>query len=608
MAAALIQKLSEAPGSASKQAEQELPIDINYSKLADWLVDRKRVPSDWRKKLSAVHHLRDAALTALPKTLDPSFLNLSSETTGYLEVKHVRDTLAELNPETRGLFGRLSGAAGQWDAVVQAYEKGALFLGEAALDLVRLVNYEVPFQRKQIARWQQQLADLDKKEAEFRKNAGVSAQRYKQACEELGIQGTDVRSELLGLARHLPGVFNRVVSKLCSQELGEAGEFYQAFVKYAHTESEETAGLILPTLSGLRASPPETLADDVTLKTVQDTSAKTAASPSESPVPPTIDWGIDASETTLAEAPASINWDVDVSGGQEQPDAAPPGINWDVDLAEASGDAEGGSENRADAPPGIDWGIDISALGIEEASGAPQIDWDVQVPEPSDGADPTAGSGPTINWDIDLTEAAEANSPAEIDWDIGGESNANGGLETREEKGAGVEHPLSKADFRRALLDDLFELRAFLTQRVSEMESQAGQLAVSAATSLQQATVDSVRAMETHVAEAIGLLTNRRTRDLIMITHSPKLLERVQSSLHQRRAQEKKSLESIADVDRKRLELRSTLAATWPAEKALVFRVKQIKHESEQVLSQQYNGRPVNIIGEINNVLGAAIQ
>lgn len=35
-----------------------------------------------------------------------------------------------------------------------------------------------------------------------------------------------------------------------------------------------------------------------------------------------------------------------------------------------------------------------------------------------------------------------------------------------------------------------------------------------------------------------------------------RLLERLQSSLQQRRAQEKKSLESIADVDRKRLEVR----------------------------------------------------
>lgn len=38
------------------------------------------------------------------------------------------------------------------------------------------------------------------------------------------------------------------------------------------------------------------------------------------------------------------------------------------------------------------------------------------------------------------------------------------------------------------------------------------------------------------------------------------MLERLQQSLQQRRAQEKKSLESIADVDQKRLEVRSHLA------------------------------------------------
>jgi hypothetical protein len=164
-----------------------------------------------------VHRLRDSALQSLPKTLDPSFLTLSPETTGYLESKHVREALKTLNPEARDLFGRLSGAAGQWDAVVRGYEKEALFLGEAALDMVRLVNYEIPYQRKQIGRLQQQLADLDKKEAEFRKNAGACAQRYKQACEELGIQ---VRAPfLLFYTRESTGGMGKRVTT-CSKVLG----------------------------------------------------------------------------------------------------------------------------------------------------------------------------------------------------------------------------------------------------------------------------------------------------------------------------------------------------------------------------------------------------
>ena len=34
--------------------EAEIPLDIMYSKLVEWLVDRKRVPADWRKRLASV--------------------------------------------------------------------------------------------------------------------------------------------------------------------------------------------------------------------------------------------------------------------------------------------------------------------------------------------------------------------------------------------------------------------------------------------------------------------------------------------------------------------------------------------------------------------------
>ncbi len=35
---------------------------------------------------------------------------------------------------------------------------------------------------------QQQLTDMERKEAEFRRNAAASAVKYQQACQELGIQ------------------------------------------------------------------------------------------------------------------------------------------------------------------------------------------------------------------------------------------------------------------------------------------------------------------------------------------------------------------------------------------------------------------------------------
>ena len=45
-----------------------------------------------------------------------------------------------------------------------------------------------PSQKKEIAKVQQQLTDMEKKEAEYKRNAAAAATRYQQACEELGIK------------------------------------------------------------------------------------------------------------------------------------------------------------------------------------------------------------------------------------------------------------------------------------------------------------------------------------------------------------------------------------------------------------------------------------
>lgn len=56
-----------------------IPVLIRFIKIEEWLVDRKRIPADWRKRVAVIRARISKEFTSLPKDIDPYFHTLDAE-------------------------------------------------------------------------------------------------------------------------------------------------------------------------------------------------------------------------------------------------------------------------------------------------------------------------------------------------------------------------------------------------------------------------------------------------------------------------------------------------------------------------------------------------
>lgn len=116
---AIVRKTGE--GVDKPNADRELPLDVNYTKLIDWLASRQKLPGDWNKRVTAIQLKANESLKELPVNT-VSKLGGSDAPLDYFRAVQIRDQLAATCERT--LFGGLTGQAAVWDKIVKAYEKG----------------------------------------------------------------------------------------------------------------------------------------------------------------------------------------------------------------------------------------------------------------------------------------------------------------------------------------------------------------------------------------------------------------------------------------------------------------------------------------------------
>eukprot|EP00288_Rhodomonas_lens_P006009 CAMPEP_0177721770 /NCGR_PEP_ID=MMETSP0484_2-20121128/17329_1 /TAXON_ID=354590 /ORGANISM="Rhodomonas lens, Strain RHODO" /LENGTH=210 /DNA_ID=CAMNT_0019234107 /DNA_START=68 /DNA_END=697 /DNA_ORIENTATION=+ len=191
-----------------RPASEELPIDINYAKLADWLLDRQKIKAEWR---NALRHIQDKVGSAVENLPDNPVLNavkagINVKEMNYITCKKIRDVMtSEKDTAQKNWLGQYKN---------QATKEDNVHLAEATQIMMQNVQFEIPAIRKLLQQTVKQQQELHRKEGEYKKGAEDYRQRYKQECDKLGIEGKTVKQELLKRSEALPQLYLEMIAQL----------------------------------------------------------------------------------------------------------------------------------------------------------------------------------------------------------------------------------------------------------------------------------------------------------------------------------------------------------------------------------------------------------
>jgi hypothetical protein len=548
---------------------------------ADWLIERRIITSSWQKALRVAHTKLEAALEAERPPVDGVAALLpagrTQRSTTYFECVRVLELLKAAGMDEKSFLGAYTNAhTARWADVVKRFESSSVFLVDTAQFLTHGVFYELPALRQEISRAEKELAELVRRQSEYNRLADASHARFVAACSHRKIHSESedagsLRSELRASLSQLRPLYEQVARLAQQPALTSAAEEYRSLVAFA-------------------------------LEKIEDVPPPAAAAASEGTGGKGGKGGKKA-KGSAAAAKAEAVAALEVTGGGEGGDgggapAAKGAAAGDLlpmltriqqlDLSLLSDLADQAAEQ------------DVTPAGAASGSAAAEVDWGIE----ADEGGTAAGGGGGVDWGIEADEGGTAAGGG-VDWGDGGGGEIDFEIELEASGEEGTEEDLSLARLleqsstRNQLLDDLFELHGFLSQYTSGLDAGASASVLPATLQLD---AKEAGARLSAVSSAIDLLDSEHTRHLLLLSTSESYLDRQVASLRQMLDSSEKMRRRADELHARQAELGLMIQSMQPRCATAVAAMKLAKEQLEDALSKRFDGRRVNLMGEVNSL------
>ncbi|XP_041371768.1 CDK5 regulatory subunit-associated protein 3-like [Gigantopelta aegis] len=253
--------------------------------------------------------------------------------------------------------------------------------------------------------------------------------------------------------------------------------------------------------------------------------------------------------------------------------------------------------------------IFIDTADEQDVENPGTIDW---VDDGAEGGSEAVDFGDNIDFDISEITIEDAGIELERQAAVADKTGAGDAGSDADSlvakgiaKGDNALTILDNPETRNEFVNDLYELEAFLTQRLNEVKNEDGALSGSQFQSAPQSIqIDpvSIATMLSDVRSIVNQLTSVQMQHLMLIRDSPRYVDRLRDNLKQTLHLAEKMLFYEKDMIVKRKEALQEQSAVEPRLDAIIENTKTMQKQMEDEISKKYKGRIVNIMGEINTM------